>query len=93
MKFSRHSVRQETVSTVVIRHFTEVPDDDIEAIRDATIITVIEMEDDDMSISTSVADDLDQTNIVNFMFGKTVNVTNPLNGETVKVVIDPSSSS
>merc|ERR1711974_456622 len=50
---------------------------DIESLRDATIITTIEVEDDFISISTSDADNPEQENTVIFT---------PLNGGTVEFV-------
>lgn len=63
----------------------EVPDEDIEAMRDATIITVIEIgENENISISTMDTAVEEQSNTVTFKIGKSVNITNPLNGETVE---------
>merc|ERR1712080_289253 len=64
----------------------DVPREDIESIRDATIITSIEVEDDFISISTSDADNPDQENVVSFVPGDLVEISNPLNGETVEFV-------
>merc|ERR1712018_29247 len=64
----------------------DVPSEDIESIRDATIITSIEVEDDFISISTSDADNPDQENVVSFVPGDLVEISNPLNGETVEFV-------
>jgi len=58
---------------------------DIESLRDATIITTIEVEDDFVSISTSDADNPEQENTVIFTVGETHEIVNPLNGETVEV--------
>merc|ERR1712210_244796 len=59
---------------------------DIESLRDATIITTIEVEDDFVSISTSDADNPEQENTVIFTVGETHEIVNPLNGETVEFV-------
>ena len=64
----------------------DVPREDIESIRDATIITSIEVEDDFISIATSDADNPDQENVVSFVPGDLVEISNPLNGETVEVL-------
>ena len=66
----------------------DVPREDIESIRDATIITSIEVEDDFISIATSDADNPDQENVVSFVPGDLVEISNPLNGETVEVLDD-----
>ena len=66
----------------------DVPREDIESIRDATIITSIEVEDDFISIATSDADNPDQENVVSFVPGDLVEISNPLNGETVEVLND-----
>ena len=66
----------------------DVPREDIESIRDATIITSIEVEDDFISIATSDADNPDQENFVSFVPGDLVEISNPLNGETVEVLND-----
>jgi hypothetical protein len=66
---------------------TDVSKEDIEAIRAATIITTIEINDDGMmSISTSDADSPEQANTVSFTPGRAVNITDPLNGKTKKFI-------
>jgi hypothetical protein len=66
---------------------TDVSKEDIEAIRSATIITTIEIDDDGVvSISTSDADSPEQSNTVSFTPGKAINITDPLNGETKKFI-------
>ena len=64
---------------------SDVSKADIESLRDATIITTIEVEDDFVSISTSDADNPEQENTVIFTVGETHEIVNPLNGETVEV--------
>merc|ERR1712141_48145 len=64
----------------------DVSKEDIESLRDATIITTIEVEDDFVSISTSDADNPEQENTVIFTVGETHEIINPLNGETVEFV-------
>jgi len=64
----------------------DVSKEDIESIRDATIITTVEVEDDFISISTSDADNPEQENTVIFTPGETHEIINPLNGETVEFV-------
>merc|ERR1719411_956803 len=64
----------------------DVSKEDIESLRDATIITTIEVEDDFVSISTSDADNPEQENTVIFTVGETHEIINPLNGETVELV-------
>ena len=60
--------------------------DSIQAIRDATIVTVIELSEDGMiAISTSDADSDDEANTVTFTPGTATNISNPLNGEAVEV--------
>ena len=60
--------------------------DSIKAIRDATIVTVIELSEDGMvAISTSDADSDDEANTVTFTPGTATNISNPLNGEAVEV--------
>merc|ERR1740124_106821 len=57
----------------------------IEAIRDAKIVTVIELSEDGMiAISTSDAESDDEANTVNFTPGTATNISNPLNGEAVE---------
>ena len=63
----------------------DVSKEDIESLRDATIITTIEVEDEFISISTSDADNPEQENTVIFTPGETHEIINPLNGETVEV--------
>ena len=66
---------------------TDVPKEDIEAIRDATIITTIEIDaDGEFSITTSDAGNPEQANTVRFTDGEENSITNPLNGETLKVI-------
>ena len=64
---------------------SDVSKADIESLRDATIITTIEVEDDSVSISMSDADNPEQENTVIFTVGETHEIINPLNGETVEV--------
>jgi len=64
----------------------DVSKEDIESLRDATIITTIEVEDDFVSISTSDADNPEQENTVIFTVGETHEIINPLNGENVEFV-------
>merc|ERR1711963_267707 len=64
----------------------DVSKEGIESLRDATIITTIEVEDDFVSISTSDADNPEQENTVVFTVGETHEIINPLNGETVELV-------
>merc|ERR1739841_123687 len=67
----------------------DVPKEDIEAIRDATIITTIEIDaDGEFSITTSDAGNPEQANTVRFTDGEENSITNPLNGETLKVVAE-----
>ena len=65
---------------------TDVPKETIESIRDATIITTIDVEDNFISISTSDADNPEQENTVSFIPGDTLEISNPLNGETMEVL-------
>merc|ERR1711892_790782 len=59
--------------------------DSIKAIRDATIVTAIELSEDGMiAISTSDADSDDEANTVPFTPGTATNISNPLNGEAVE---------
>merc|ERR1712210_363939 len=64
----------------------DVPKETIESIRDATIITTIDVEDNFISISTSDADNPEQENTVSFIPGDTLEISNPLNGETMEFV-------
>ena len=73
---------------ITLSSVADVPREDIESIRDATIITSIEVEDDFISIATSDADNPDQENVVSFVPGDLVEISNPLNGETVEVLND-----
>ena len=66
---------------------TDVPKEDIEAIRDATIITSIEIDaNGQFSITTSSAGNPEQANTVSFIDGEENSIINPLNGETLKVI-------
>ena len=75
----------ETNTNPASSHVTDIPAEDIEAIRNATIITVIEFEGAEVTISTSDSENPEQANSVTFTPGTAVNITNPLNGETVEV--------
>ena len=67
-------------------HYAGIDDEAIAAIRDARILTVIEVSEDGMiAISTSDADSDDEANTVTFTPGAATNISNPLNGETVEV--------
>merc|ERR1712228_478441 len=92
---SRHSLVTESVPLSIIilnRSLTyhwyleDVPKETIESIRDATIITTIDVEDNFISISTSDADNPEQENTVSFIPGDTLEISNPLNGETMEFV-------
>ena len=69
-----------------------VDEDSIAAIRDASIVTSIEISEDDevIRISTSDIDSEDAANTVTFTTGTATNITNPLNGEAVEVKSDKS---
>ena len=90
-KYLMHTVRNlkwpSLLQTQLFSHsfLSDVSKEDIESIRDATIITTIEVEDDFISISTSDADNPEQENTVIFTPGETHEIINPLNGETVEV--------
>merc|ERR1712083_95696 len=64
----------------------DVPKETIESIRDATIITTIDVEDNFISISTSDADNPEQENTASFIPGDTLEISNPLNRETMEFV-------
>merc|ERR1711964_62602 len=62
-----------------------VDEDAIQAIRDASIVTSIELLEDEMiSIVTSDVESEDAANTVIFTPGTATNITNPLNGEPVE---------
>merc|ERR1712083_27645 len=62
-----------------------VDEDSIAAIRAASIVTSIELSDDEaITISTSDIDSEDAANTVIFTPGAPTNISNPLNGETVE---------
>jgi len=67
----------------------DLSEDDIESMRDATIITEISVEDDGISIATSEAGGAEQSNVITAKFGRTTNITHPLNGETVEFTALP----
>ena len=69
-----------------------VDEDSIAAIRDASIVTSIELSEDDevIRISTRDIDSEDAANTVTFTPGTATNITNPLNGEAVEVKSDKS---
>merc|ERR1712183_514231 len=77
-----------TLSQSLIYHWylEDVSKADIESLRDATIITTIEVEADFIPISTSDADNPEQENTVIFTPGETHEIINPLNGENVEFV-------
>merc|ERR1712212_904213 len=59
-----------------------IEEEAVKAIRDARIVTVIDIsEDEEISIATSEADSQDEANTVGFTPGTPTNITNPLNGE------------
>ena len=66
--------------------FLDLDDDGIAAVRDAKIVTRIDVSDDgEVSVATSDAESSDDPNVVTFTPGVETNITNPLNGETVSV--------
>ena len=72
----------------IISHlsYQGIEEEAVKAIRDARIVTVIDIsEDEEISIATSEADSQDEANTVVFTPGTPTNITNPLNGETVQV--------
>ena len=89
MKFLMHTVREFIWPSSLqspLSFPTDVPKETIESIRDATIITTIDVEDNFISISTSDADNPEQENTVSFIPGDTLEISNPLNGETMEVL-------
>ena len=68
----------------------DLDDDGIAAVREAKIITNIEVnEDGEVIIATFDAESEDNPNVVKFTPEIKTNITNPLNGETVSVSIYP----
>ena len=65
-----------------------IEEEAVKAIRNARIVTVIDISEDGMvSIVTSEADTEGEANTVEFTPGTPTNITNPLNGETVEVIL------
>ena len=66
----------------------DLDDDGIAAVREAKIITNIDVNDDgEVIIATFDAESEDNPNVVKFTPEIKTNITNPLNGETVSVSI------
>ena len=66
--------------------FTDLDEDGIAAVRDAKIVTTIEVsEGGEVRVATSDAESEGEANIVTFTPATETNITNPLNGETVAV--------
>ena len=73
---------------IIYMQYAGIEEEGIAAIRDARIVTVIEVSEDGMiAISTSDADSDDEANTVTFTPGSATNISNPLNGETVEVIL------
>ena len=65
----------------------DLDDDGIAAVREAKIITNIDLNEEEVIIATFDAESEDNPNVVKFTPGIKTNITNPLNGETVSVSI------
>ena len=66
--------------------FTDLDEAGIAAVRDAKIVTTIEVsEGGEVRVATSDAESEGEANIVTFTPATETNITNPLNGETVAV--------
>ena len=73
---------------IIYMHYAGIEEEGIAAIRDARIVTVIEVSEDGMiAISSSDADSDDEANTVTFTPGASTNISNPLNDETVEVIL------
>ena len=67
--------------------YLDLDDDGIAAVREAKIITNIDLNEEEVIIATFDAESEDNPNVVKFTPGIKTNITNPLNGETVSVSI------